>query len=201
MSRPDPPRFDLSRVALRAAWVTGFGPFPGVDDNPSVRVALALARTLGAAPAEVLPVSWERALHNPVDDAPAIHVGVATRRRSVCIERVAYNLASKHQDADGVRRPGPLQLGAPERVVSTLPCAAIARELAQTHPARVSADPGRYLCNGRLFASLVARRGRALFVHIPPTAPDARDALGEAIGHALIRASVLSSSSGPRRDS
>ena len=188
-------------IDLQRAWITGFGTFPGVDDNPSIQVAESLARELGAREAEILPVSWGRALRAGPSASVAIHVGVATRRRKLCVERLAFNEASAHVDVEGQRNPGPLFEGAPMRLVSALPCAALARALSDTTPARASGDAGRYLCNARLYASLYRRGGAAVFIHIPPTAPSGRSALGRAIARALTQAWGAPSSSSETRPS
>ena len=94
--------------------ITGFGPFPRVPRNPSgllaehvaasprLRVAgirasaLVLPTTYGAVDAMLRP-----AIAREVPDA-VLMIGVAARRREVCVERQALNRVSRlFPDASG----------------------------------------------------------------------------------------------------
>lgn len=167
--------------------VTGFEPFPGVPRNPSARLARSLAadarlRRLGIdATALVLPTTYDAIAREflPALGAPGLRLvlmlGVAARRRALCIETRAINRASRlmpdasgHAGARLALEPG----GPPAR---SCPLAAIPllRRLRGV-PARLSRDAGRYLCNAAWFAALGHRPGPrrdasplAIFVHVP----------------------------------
>ena len=79
--------------------VTGFGPFRGLDYNPSEALLRLLPKRLGDAEIEtfVLPVS-SRGVRNHLQELyrrepkVLIHTGLALGRTAVCIERLAMNL-------------------------------------------------------------------------------------------------------------
>ena len=169
--------------------VTGFGPFPGVDDNVSGRLVNALGDALSRTRARtqshilktaVLPVDWSETTlqiedlyerHRP--DA-ALHFGVSQRARGFEIETVARNRNGGMVDASG-RLPEHdlLESGAPPMLRSTVPVKdMIAALRAARMPVRRSQDAGDYLCNAALFRGLrcVGRPNQpamAGFVHIP----------------------------------
>ncbi len=168
-------------------YLTGFGPFADVDDNPSARIAEALDQTLvGGArvEAEVLPVSFERAAASLVEGYRrlqpelAVHLGVATRRRLLSIEDRAHNLMdARIPDVDGER---PCR----EAINPDAPTDVPLRSRVDTRrltgnlvghgvPARLSRDAGRYVCNrvyhqGLTLGALDQRPCRVVFVHLPP---------------------------------
>lgn len=167
--------------------VVGFGPFPGVPDNPAAAVARrfasrATARRLAglALSAAVVPTTWEL-----LDDLPGvlsrvrpdilIALGVAVEAPVVRIETLAVNRATRIAvDAVGARArsrrlqaDGPPVLHAPADP-GRLVRAARARGL----PLRLSRDAGDYLCNALFYeaARLVRASGRTTrlaFVHVP----------------------------------
>ena len=79
--------------------LTGFGPFPGVPDNPSARLVKTLARIRSFAPRDcelhmqVLPTEWGAvgmlvpSLLNSLQPHVTIHFGVSQQARSLRIER------------------------------------------------------------------------------------------------------------------
>ena len=161
--------------------VTGFGPFPGIPRNPSGRLALSLARDPRLrrldieARALVLPTTYTAindvllpALGRPKLDL-VLMLGVAARRRALCIETRAANRASRLMpDASG--RTGlrlALQGGMPAARYLALSARPLLRALSGI-PARLSRDAGRYLCNAAYFAALGRTGGpKAVFVHVP----------------------------------
>ncbi len=180
---------------MRRILVTGFGPFPGVADNPSATIVRAIETGRVRPPprcevvTEILPTSWDRvAARTPrlLAEARAdmsLHFGLHRRARAFHIERVARNQARSLPDADGARpgsrsiRPrGPARLrsGIPaERIVAPLRAAGV--------PARASNHAGDYICNQLYYLMLAANRreGRgapSLFVHVPDPAALARRA-------------------------
>ena len=168
-------------------YLTGFGPFEGVVDNPSARVAQALNQTVvGGArvDAEVLPVSFERAIDRVIEGYRrlqpdlAVHLGVATRRRLLCIEDRAHNLMTgRVPDVDG-RRPRDEAIDASRPPNASLRSEVDTRKLVREllgHgvPARLSHDAGRYVCNrvyhqGLALGAMARPACRVLFLHLPP---------------------------------
>lgn len=161
--------------------ITGFGPFPGMPQNP----AGALARRLGAsirlrlalgAPPRVLVLPTTYAAI-PAELAPALSgkpaavlmIGVASQARRLRVEARARNRGSLlHPDASG-RPAGTLSLDPQAPGTRKSPHAAPALAILRRHglAARASTDAGRYLCNAGYFFAL-AGDGPVLFVHIPP---------------------------------
>ena len=169
--------------------ITGFGPFPGVPVNATMRLLPELAR---AAPrlfpdvrfvAEVLPTEWttgprrlERLLAEVAPDL-ALHFGVSSRARGFEIEQRARNACAATPDASGALPTGAaIRDGGAEHLPAILPVRHIVARLRQLGiPAFVSRDAGTYLCNAALYHSLVCAKdgdasGRRVgFVHIPAT--------------------------------
>lgn len=166
--------------------VTGFGPFPGVVDNPSGRLAAAVdGEVIAGVPivGRVLPVDWRaawpliEALVDEVEPAALVMFGVATDRPDVQIERVARNRCAPRADAVGGLPDGPRVVAdAPDTLASRLPWQALIGPGVTT-----SDDAGAYLCNYCLYKAVHGLYGRVRycgFVHLPasPTA-GARDVL------------------------
>jgi pyroglutamyl-peptidase len=169
--------------------LTGFGPFPGVPENPSGWLAETLAGQGSASDCdlhvEVLPTEWETVaalaprLHADLQPHVMIHFGVDAKAKGLRLERSAHNRAAPRADACGAR-PGARAI-APDgamRLDTALPVTTLAAHLrASGHAANASRSCGRYLCNFLYYRSLhwaqaqVARgqAGHALFVHVPLT--------------------------------
>ena len=166
--------------------LTGFGPFPGMPVNASVRLVEALApRARAAFPscaihAAILPAEWTaapqrlEALITQVQPALMLLFGVAKDCTGFRIETQAHNACNAAEDAAGLlpasqwlTRDGPASHNA------TLPANEIvARLTARGLPAASSNDAGRYLCNAVLYHGLSYARDakhpcRAGFIHIP----------------------------------
>ena len=175
--------------ARTSVLITGFGPFPGVPVNATMRLLPELAR---AAPrrfpdvhfaVEVLPTEWaagprrlERLLAEVAPDL-ALHFGVSSRARGFEIEQRARNVCAVTTDACGALPNGSaIHGGGAEHLPASLPVRHIVARLRRLGiPAFVSRDAGTYLCNAALYHSLVcakddAASGRRVgFVHIPAT--------------------------------
>jgi pyroglutamyl-peptidase len=164
--------------------LTGFGPFPGVPDNPSARLAEALAACSPALDCElhsqVLPTEWETvaalvsALHETLQPHVIIHFGVSEHSKAFRIERSAHNRTAPRPDAKGALPSNAVVLAhRPDRLDTRLPAAVLAAHLrAQGFAATTSQSAGSYLCNFLYYLSLDwgARQETpplALFVHIP----------------------------------
>lgn len=164
--------------------ITGFGPFPGAPFNPSAAMAKALARRRRPALATL-----ERASHifattyAAVDrDLPkllakkpdiVLMIGVAGRRRQLCIETRARNAISVlFPDASGYRPQRPLiERGGPAALIGNALFVRLAAAAQSKVASRLSRDAGRYLCNYIYWRALewTGRRGPLVqFVHIPP---------------------------------
>ncbi len=186
--------------------VTGFGPFPGMPANPSQRLARRLGRMRRPALADVpicvriLPTTWEAVAQVPAliaDLAPSaiLMLGVAGRRKTICVESRAVNAAA---DAPDARRRHPkgraVKRGAPAILRAAAGVQRLRRAL-RGGPASVSRDAGRYLCNALYFEVLAAiASGRtsvpAVFVHVPASprhgGPAFERRLAGALGHVLV---------------
>lgn len=168
-------------MATTRVLVTGFEPFGGSDDNPSMRIVHALA---GDPPAGielatgVLPVTWAGAWPGVLElmsqHRPdlVLMLGQSGKRSSVTVERFALNFGrGRIADNDGVDRPdGALVDGAPLALASTIDVDGAVEAMTNAGiPARPSHDAGACVCNLVLFQSLLrATPGqRAGFIHVP----------------------------------
>jgi pyroglutamyl-peptidase len=163
--------------------VTGFGPFPGWERNPTpamvrsvqrlrlpgVRVVGHVFNTVYAEVSRDLPALIAR--HRP--DA-ILMFGLAGRAGLVRVEMHAHNVATRRtKDASGAFHVSPeIRAEAPWRVATDFRCGPLAARLRSAGlNARPSASAGEYLCNFVYWLALeaVARRQvkRALFVHVP----------------------------------
>ena len=194
---------------MTTALVVGFGRFPGAPENPSAKVAVAIARRRRPALAstKIVPAILPTTYHAVANDLPALlkrydpdvvlFFGLASRADVVRVESRAVNAASAfHADAKHLKMPGrEVVHGAPRYLGARAPVQKLVAAVRETGTAvRHSRDAGRYICNASLFASLdTARRtGRPrqiAFIHIPwprsharPTRPtiDALVRAGEA---------------------
>ena len=175
-------------MADRVLLLTGFGPFPGVADNPTAAMARALdglqlpgmqlvsAVLPVAHPASGQEVARLCALHQP---AAVLHLGVAQQADLVRIEQLACNeLSFRVPDTAGAQPQAmPIDPSLPLDAELSVPWPVgglwAALSLAGL-PAALSDDAGRYVCNATFWQSLRAGQ-RALFVHVPPVgalAPD-----------------------------
>ena len=198
------------RLPLRVL-VTGFGPFPGVEQNASASVVRALALS-GALPgielfAEVIPVEWTQAraaARYAIERArphAILHFGVAKRATGFEIETRAVNMSGPKPDQAGVARPGRrlAHSGAPV-LHPALPPAILLRALRLAgFPAQLSRNAGRYLCNALYYWSLTdaaATGALVSFIHLPAIgiepAPKTCLTLQDAAqgAHVLVRASA-----------
>jgi len=173
-------------VTAPLVFITGFGSFEDVEDNPSA----AVARELGASPppgievrSAVLPVSFARA-PEAVDAALAelapriptllLGLGVAGRSRGYLLELCARGrlAGTEREDVDGVVAAA----GTRDGVVlerTRLDLAGLPGELhLQGHgDTRLSEDAGGYVCEHIYHHLLVSGRELgcpSLFVHVPP---------------------------------
>jgi pyroglutamyl-peptidase len=172
--------------ARTSVLLTGFGPFPGVPINATMRLVPELARRAERAfgvkiTAGILPTEWAAApaqldlLLAASDPDLVVHFGVSARARGFEIELRARNACSPLPDAAGalpqlatIRGEGASTLAA------SLPAQFLATRLRRIGvPAFTSRDAGAYLCNRLLYHSLAraagSRNRRVGFIHIPAT--------------------------------
>ncbi len=178
----------MSGQARTSILVTGFGPFPGVPVNATMRLVPMLAEAIPdvfpdvACTSLVLATEWETAPGRVAEtfrSAPppdlVLHFGVSSRARGFEIETRARNACQMTADASGSLPSGPhLDAEGQPHLRATLPVSHIVTRLrARGIPAFASRDAGAYLCNAVLYRSLEKQRahgiGRLGFVHIPAT--------------------------------
>lgn len=177
--------------ARSAVLLTGFGPFPGVADNPSAHLvtlmrerARALWPQLTVASA-VLRTEWHSAivdldrLLEQTQPRIAVQFGVSARAKGLTLETLAYNHRARRLDACGVfPTMAHVVAGGPARLEAGELIAELAEVLARRgHDVVLSRDPGRYLCNAVFYHGLLkSRRDGAdrlvSFIHIPPGPPE-----------------------------
>jgi pyroglutamyl-peptidase len=162
--------------------VAGFGAFPGQAVNPAQIVAENFRRRKSAFAlagvdlhVAVLPVEYEalspqlcRLFATTAPDAVLL-LGVAARRKKLCVETLARNRVSilRPDAAKKIAWSRFIAHGAPEFLRGSF-CAERLAALARKSgvPAGVSRDAGDYLCNESFFLSLLMDR-RVCFLHLP----------------------------------
>ena len=150
--------------------VTGFGPFPGVDDNPTSVLARAVSGATVAGHivhGVVLPVRYDEApartiaLARELGAVLVVGTGVAVRRERVTVERVGRAAVGRPDVAGWT----PASLDGPPLVPSTLDVATLCAAL----DADPSDDAGSYVCNAWLHGVAQGLEVPVGFVHVPPT--------------------------------
>jgi pyroglutamyl-peptidase len=193
---------------------TGFEPFGGHAVNPSWAAAEAAADAARSpildAQSVQLPVTFKVACDAPAallteipptHAALLVHIGLAADRDTICLERYAHNTRGQTADNDGLIGRGvapydQLEPGGPSARETLLPLdllREVMRDAGAPLPARVTRDPGDYVCNAVYYAALdeVSRRraqggaAEALFVHIPMVSQAHAASIGAALGQTL----------------
>lgn len=173
--------------------VTGFGPFPGVANNPSAALARRIAastrlrRVIGTSPELLILETAYAALPADLQPALAEHptavlmIGVARRAKRIRVEGRAINRASRlFPDASGVAAHR-MTLDATGPDERRSPVAARALPTLSRVGAIRSHDAGRYLCNAAYYRVL-AEGAPAVFLHIPPLPDRSRPLRGRRRG-------------------
>ena len=157
--------------------ITGFGPFHGVQSNPTEAISKEINGSIVGSQVvhgHVLPVAVSRAFTEsrtacrPDTDA-IISLGVSTKIDAIHIETTAYNqFASKIGDIEGQGKGNWIIDPAGPKVRHTkLPASRIAEMVNhQGIRCQCSTDPGRYVCNWLYYLTL-GERPPAIFVHVP----------------------------------
>lgn len=168
---------------MRTLLVTGFGPFPGWERNPTPAMVRAVAR-LRLPGVRVVPHVFNTVYAEVARDLPALIAhhrpdavllfGLAGRSGHVRVERFAHNVTTRRtRDASGAFHvSADIVTGGPWRVPTGFRTGPLVHALRRAGlNARSSPSAGEYLCNFSYWLALDAvRRGairRALFVHVP----------------------------------
>src|SRR3989441_5249426 len=150
----------------RVILVTGFEPFAEHATNPSAEVAKALdGRVIGQAVVRstVLPVHHAEACPTVIqlveesDPLAIVHLGLASGRARIALERVAVNVMDFEtpDNAGHLAQGESCVTGGPAAYLATLPLdAMLAALLAEGVPAYVSNTAGTYLCNLTMYGTL-----------------------------------------------
>ncbi|MCZ6596482.1 MAG: hypothetical protein O7B99_02470 [Planctomycetota bacterium] len=163
--------------------VTGFGPFVGVDHNPSGEVARALEAeppAVAEVRAAVLPVSFERvpAAYDalladlaPRRPAALVALGVQLHAYFRLERRARARLRSAKADNDGREGTGIVLAGGDMETGLDLEPLAAALTRAGGTEVRISEDAGGFVCEGT-YHHVLKRAGElgvpGLFLHVPP---------------------------------
>lgn len=173
--------------------ITGFGPFPGVADNPSGRFAAGIDGHLieGVRVAgRVIPVHWRDAWPHIEAHIEALRpdallmLGVASERTRVEVELIGRNHTRPSLDAAG-ELPDASEVvpGGPSDLATRLPWSALTGPDIGT-----STDAGAYLCNQVLYRALHTAPERLPicgFVHVPAWPTEATGRLVVALARRL----------------
>ena len=168
---------------MRTLLVTGFGPFPGWERNPTPAMVKAVAK-LRLPGVRIVPHVFNTVYAEVARDLPALIAsvkpdavllfGLAGKAGHIRIERHAHNVTSRRTpDASGVfHATSEIVAEGPWRTTTAVQAGALAARLRRARlNARTSPSAGQYLCNFSYWLALeaVARRQakRALFVHVP----------------------------------
>lgn len=163
--------------------VTGFGPFPGWERNPTPAMVKAVA-TLRLPGVRIVPHVFATVYAEVARDLPALIArhrpdavllfGLAGRTGHIRIEKHAHNVATRRvPDAAGAFHvSADIVAEGPWRVPTAFACGPLTHALRRAGlDARLSPSAGEYLCNFAYWLALEAvARGevkRALFVHVP----------------------------------
>ncbi len=165
--------------------ITGFGPFPGVPDNPSEKLVKRAAQLRLAdnfsVQARVLPTEFGaagKALRQAIAEVKpdiVICFGVAARSGQIRVERAAWNtVTTERKDAAGCTAQSAVVCdGGPDGYGATLPVEKIVEALNRRGLWSVGSDSaGDYLCNAVFYELMheIATSGahvRGGFIHIP----------------------------------
>jgi pyroglutamyl-peptidase len=166
--------------------VTGFGPYPGAPFNPTMHLAVRLARRRRPALADVrvvahvFPTSYAAvdrdlpALIARVRPDALLMFGLAPRAKALRVETRARNTVSMLPDAGAKTIPAhAIAPSTPAALAMPAPIHRLRGALRIAHvPAALSHDAGSYLCNYLAWrgAEAARRPGNlrlAAFIHVP----------------------------------
>ena len=195
--------------------VTAFGAFPGAPSNPTMALARELERRHGkrlarlsiALHVRILPVQFaqvEGALEALLDELQpdvVLHLGLAARRTSLCVEFRALNrLGRLRPDAARAFSPsGVVRPGDSFQRRARWPAQRVRAAMEPFAVTRLSMDAGDYVCNQTLFLTLASIRGPVGFIHVPRPCKGGRTrpGLGRMVDATAAAALVMSISARP----
>jgi pyrrolidone-carboxylate peptidase len=150
-------------------FVTGFGPFKNISENPSSTLA-----SISGRPFQVLKVAYTAvddflAGLNPNSFDRLLMLGVAVNRDRLTPELFARNMIGKSPDMRGHASLGYIKVGAPLRLGSTLWTPEIVSTIVAYDPlTKISMDAGDYLCNYIGYRALERFPDKQVgFLHVP----------------------------------
>jgi len=128
-------------------------------------------------------------IQNDIQVDGILHLGLAARRGSISLERLARNEYSMNEPDNSGRllESGAIVKGAPATLHTTAPVHVMDEEFEHDGHIRWSEDAGGYVCNETIYRTLHAIQARegaplpALFVHLPPEDEVPLDAQVEAV--------------------
>ena len=151
-------------------FVTGFGAFGSVTDNPSAKLAESCGR-----PFQVLEVAYSAADEflaglSPDSFDRLLMLGVASGRDRLTPELFARNFIGPAKDVRGYVVEGAIEEGAPLLFESTLWTPDVVSEIVAYDPhTKISMDAGEYLCNYISYRALQRFPDKRVgFLHVPP---------------------------------
>jgi len=171
-------------------FVTGFGPFLDVTENPSATIAEAVANAKGR-PYRILEVSFEAVEEFLISLDPdsfdrLVLLGVADSRKQVMPELFARNYIGHAKDVRGNDRMGPIEEGGPLLIEGTLWSNELLSAEITSPDIEVSLDAGTYLCNYIYYRALRTLPGKRIgFCHVPGVAHLAVARSTELVGHLI----------------
>ena len=157
--------------------VTGFEAFAGNQVNPTQELIRSVAASDVLYP-HLLPVSFEKgwsSLEAKIQEVRpdwVISFGVAAKRQSIDLERVALNfIDARIEDNEGkLIKESVIQADLPACFINDLPLNEWKEKLSGDYPINVSLSAGSFVCN-QLYFHLLNHRStygyQALFIHIP----------------------------------
>lgn len=155
-------------AAADRTFVTGFGPFLNVVDNPSGRLAEGSGR-----PHQVLEVAFEAVDRfllslDPSSFDRLVLLGVASGRKQVTPEMYARNQIGHTKDVRGNDRFGPIDPNGELLLEGTLWEPEVVASLLPNSKLHMSLDAGSYLCNYTYYRALQTFPDKKVgFLHVP----------------------------------
>lgn len=164
--------------------VTGFGPFPGVRSNPTGTLIHRLetekprfARLGIELALEILPTTFAEvaprleALERSQRPDAILHLGLAARRKLLCVETRAVNRVSllRFDMRKASAKSAKVIANAPPVLRARFPAPQLAAALTRANiQSRLSIHAGRYVCNQTFYLSLALSTAKAIgFIHVP----------------------------------
>jgi pyroglutamyl-peptidase len=136
--------------------MSGYGPFQGVEENPSIEALWPLQEALVAGldvRVVELPVVWDEAWELLLVDIEAQHADIVIATGVAGTDRMRFEInavnVEEGTDNDGVTRSGEEVVdGGPDALADRLPEDAMSAAMEQAgYNASISDDAGTYLCN------------------------------------------------------